>query len=332
MVYWAEYQNIANWVWLIWSPISLTLGTLGNILAFIVMRRKNIRGSSSSVYFASISIADTLVLFAGIIPTWVGELTTVFVFLLNQWTCKVFFFSLFSFADIAIWLLVGVTLDRFVAVCFPHSAKRWCTRQTASRVCLVIPIVAILKNTHLFWTKGNQWEAVGNVTSLVSVCGHPSPAYAYFETYVRPWIAMALYAYIPVIVVVICNLSIVLRLRKLRKKIKPDTIVSDRNQPKIKSSMTIMFISVSLVFLILVVPSITVIVSQPIWVKTDEDKAVSKLLSAITENMVYVHHGINFYLYCLTGKRFRAEVMTLFRSKKQYNMSAEEPTNAVQES
>ena len=149
-----------------------------------------------------------------------------------------------------------------------------------------------------------------------------------FMANVRPWIAVALYAFIPIVTVFLLNVLIIFRLIKVKRATEgrvgpmpatsaggpPDTTLG--NTKTSLSSMNGMFLSVSIVFLILLTPGILHYATRNYWAKSPEQLAASILLTAVFETLSYSNYCINFFLYCLTGRRFRREFLALFTKGK----------------
>ena len=108
----------------------LLVATFGNVMSFIIMRRKSMKRSSPGIYFAACT--DTSTVYWGLVPFVVYYFTSVDLWTLHPWSCKIIIFMLFSSADSAIWLLVAVTVDRFIAVRFPMKKSRLCTPRKAT--------------------------------------------------------------------------------------------------------------------------------------------------------------------------------------------------------
>ena len=198
----------------------LIMATVGNSLAFAVMRRRSMRNTSPGVYFAAIACADTVTVYWGAVPFLIFYFTSIDLWSYHPWSCRVVIFILFTSADSAVWLLVAVTVDRFIAVKFPLVRKQMCTPKRAFIVACVLPSIAIIKNLHLFFTRGRQVivdAALPEEEWAVSNCGFPTPEIEFFETYIRSWIAFSLYAVVPIVSVFILNVLIIRTLYTSRK-------------------------------------------------------------------------------------------------------------------
>lgn len=327
---WVEY------VGMVLSLIIFTVGMAGNILTIIIMRRKPFLASSACVYLPCMAIFDSIFLVSGIPFEWVSW----FQIDIESWACRFHRFIFYGSGDVSVWILVAFTFDRFIAVCFPFKKRFFCEpRKALITVCLCI-FLGVLKNAHLFWTRGIEMKK----GQIIRSCGQVEE-YRTFEKYVRPWIAFVFVSLIPFISIIVFNASIVHNLLK-SKKSRPDafsgrrsTVMSNKSsiysgrdtirskeesgQTKKNSGRSVyqttaMCLSVSFAFLIFIAPSIVIHIGKPYWKKNPFYDAVK----TINNMLFYANHGINFYLYCLTGVRFRAELQVLFgkREKRSYSI------------
>lgn len=101
------------------------------------------RSQSSSFYLSALAISDTgylaslFVLWLGSVQDGIGVVTSDFmcplVMYLGQVTCF-----------ISVYLIVAFTIERYVAVHYPFSRPRICTRSKAKKVITVLTITALL--------------------------------------------------------------------------------------------------------------------------------------------------------------------------------------------
>jgi hypothetical protein len=300
-------KSVGQNLWIFIGPVIFITGVIGNILVLAVMGRRRMHVTSTSFYLRIIALADFMVLITGMIPEWL-EQTDIIVFkYIHPATCKLEKFSFYTCADTAVWILMIFTIDRFIAVCFPLNKKEYCITSRARYYALAALLFAICKNFHVFWTRGAEYRLdAQNNTYLKSNCGRPEP-YTYFERYVRGWIAISLVSLIPFMVILVCNVFIIRALLQVRRLRKEQAIASQSDKTLIQ--MTVMCLSASFAFLVCVAPSIVLLIGRPYW----ENMQWYEVVKAINNQLVYVNHSINFFLYCLTGKRFRHELMRMCR-------------------
>lgn len=334
-------------VWLYFSPFLLLIGVVGNVLVVVVMRRRRLRRTTTSVYLIALAIADTAALLTRIPPEFfkfagVGTFSTI-----NEWTCRLEKFSFYTFSDIAIWILVMFTVDRFIAVSLPFYKQKISFPRRAMHIIAVIIIIMILKNFHVFWTRGREYKADG---SLKKVCGRPAHI---FEQYIRPWIAFTFITLLPFITIVFCNISITVCLVRTTRRMqglkvtrrstssksisslvrltsgtlhnnshnsnnssnKNNSFVDKTASTKIRSKSpsgmtqtTLMCLSTSIAFLICVSPSIILTLGRVRWQNHPDSALPFTIARSVNYQLSILNHAINFFLYCLTGQRFRHEL------------------------
>jgi len=70
-------------------PVLIILGTFGNAFSFVILRNKAMLKFATYFYLMVMAIADTLVLYVGLLRLWLGELTGVDMRDRADWICKV---------------------------------------------------------------------------------------------------------------------------------------------------------------------------------------------------------------------------------------------------
>lgn len=259
---------------------------------------------------------------------------------LSRWSCRFEKFLFYTFSDIAIWILVLFTIDRFIAVCLPFYKAKVCLPRRAMMACGVTSIILVGKNFHVFWTRGEIYDQAGMVQSMCGRTAH------HFEHYVRPWIALTTITLLPFLIIVTCNISIVVHLVKARHKVvfhqKPDvgrketsslfqrsfkssTLTSSfsqfipwnqkRGPSKVFTQTTIMCLSTSVAFLICVSPSIILTLGRINWSNDRKSVHAFGIAQAVNYQLSCLNHAINFFLYCLSGQRFRRELCDMIRGR-----------------
>jgi len=118
------------------TPIWYIVGIAGNIIsAQIWLRRRMRRNNSSAIYLATLSINDTLFLLLHILQElkYAWSLRTVDY----PVVCEAYAFVYLVTQYLAPTLVLGFTVERFIAVCYPYqvSAKSVCA---CVRVCLQV--------------------------------------------------------------------------------------------------------------------------------------------------------------------------------------------------
>ncbi len=300
-------KYLAQILWIYAGPVVFVTGVVGNVLVLFVMGTRRMQGTTTCVYLRFMAIADICVLITGLIPEWLEHANIIVFKYIHPATCKLEKFSFYTSADTSIWVLVIFTVDRFIAVCFPLSKKACSMPSKAKFYALGALLLAILINVNVFWTRGAEYIVVGNDTVLKSNCGRPTPEMEYFEFYVRPWIVFSLVSLIPFVVILVCNVFIIRALLEMKRLHHKQAIMSQNNKTLLQ--MAAMCLSASFCFLICVAPSIIILIGKPYW----KDEYWYDIAKSINNQLMYVNHSINFFLYCMTGRRFRQQLTRVCR-------------------
>ena len=104
--------------------IALVIGIPGNILAILVMKRKNLILQNISLYFIALAISDLTYL---ICPNSVYTFSVIFNVLpeinANGNYCKINKFFNNTIPQISSYLLVIISVERTLAVIYPHKVS-----------------------------------------------------------------------------------------------------------------------------------------------------------------------------------------------------------------
>jgi hypothetical protein len=133
-------------------PLIIIIGTISNSLTFLVMRRKKMRNQSTCFYMAVLAIADEMVLLVGCLNFWLYAYTGYSFVLLSVFACKVACMALYATTHFSVWIVVIMTIERFIAVALPLQANRLCTVKRAKIATAILALIIIIINFHFIFT------------------------------------------------------------------------------------------------------------------------------------------------------------------------------------
>ena len=242
-------------------------------------------------------------------------------------------FSFYTVSDAAIWTLVAFSVDRLIAVSLPLVKYKVCPPRRAIMVCVMILLLAVGKNFHVFWTRG---------VDGARTCGRPQP-YTHFEQQVRPWIALVTVSALPFVVISACNCLIIWALLRAHRKrtvalqlqrsgsvaAGASSRLDDTEEPSapaqrrgggggaVFTQTSLMCIAASIAFVVCVTPSIVLTMGRHRW-KFDGGLTQTAYFAsrAVVHQLSCLNHAVNFFLYCVTGQRFRSELVSLLRGQR----------------
>ncbi|KAI0229930.1 Galanin receptor type 2 [Lamellibrachia satsuma] len=299
-----EENVAAGYIWILASPLMFCIGILGNSLSLVVFWRLGFGRSPTNVYLSCVATADNCVLLLGLLPQWLKQTGFFVLQELCPIACKVRYFCTFTSGDTARWLLAVFTVERAVAVRFPLRSFRATRGRSVLALCMCVLGCACVKNAHLFWTRGAVVDA--DTGKLKWNCGW-TPGYKHFESFVRPWIAFSVVSVAPLVVILISN-AVIVRVLIDRQRMN---IIMTNAERKFRQT-TFMCIAVSVAFFVCVTPNFALLIWRPYWKAAVSDRSALYVTSAVSNLMLYANHSINFFLYCLTGKVFRKELVDTF--------------------
>lgn len=302
-------------------------GLVGNILSFLVFSKKSMRGSTLSIFVRFLAISDTICILFGVSVNVRGLLGIISVnqIILRYIFCSLFFHGTFAFGQISSWLVVAMTIDRSIHVLLPTKSRILSTKFRAKIACSVIFIVPILGYSFLYFAFDKIFVTVDpyNKWSTSLYCQGKNEN---FETFMYKSLGLMdviLFSLAPALLITIFNVLIINNLiaaRKERAKMTKDVAQSDRKS----NQMTLMLLFVSSYLMISTLPiGIISLYLQysGVW-QSASVKETNKLImiSRVLNTFAVTNNAINFYLYCLSGQKFRKELNFLFsKSKKAEN-------------
>ena len=238
---------------------------------------------------------------------------------LHPQVCKWEKFSFYVAIDCSIWLLTTFTFDRCIAVCFPLVRVRYYKHRHIYTAVTAVTIVSILFNIHVFWTRGAEYcEAEDGSRNLYTNCGYPDAAAEKFEYHIKPWLTLSLANIAPFILILLFNIAIIRSIFKspVRKSSTASKYgatngltTNGKTKKTSYSQSTFMCIAASATFLFCITPGIVLFVGRPRWEEGNGYEAAK----AISDQLTNVNHSANLFLYCLTGQRFRKQLLTIFK-------------------
>ena len=309
------------------SPVILTIGTVGNILTFIVLVRPRARQYSTAIYLIALTVVDFIALYTGLLRIFVVGAFDVDIRRVSEASCKLHIFFVYFSTHCSSWLVCAVTIERVISVWFPHRIKTGCHPKSALLSVITISLIVMSVDSHFLYGFTIQVD-FDNRTN----CMPQSHGYIEFIDKAWPWIDMTLLFLIPFAVIVAGNVLIIVRVKfsqRLRRRSCPN-VGSRRTSGEPLFFLTAMLITLNVVFMLCVMPIVIYIIGQYTWwpardysTYSDYELAINRLLWVIVNLLNYVNYAVNFLLYILCGSKFREELMLVLcrcrRSKQIRN-------------
>jgi len=296
-----DLEEIIHYIYMIIYPIIFIVGLIGNLLSSLLFSATELYQTSCAIYFLLLAISDSIALIGGLHHCLtIGYRIEV----PNAAYCRARNFLVYTSMDMASWIVVAISVDRFYKVKYPLQARIYCTRKLTIIVSCILTIILILKNVHL------STKFIGDFTDDAADNCDPNPAYPTYVSFFNktwPWIDLATFALLPFIIITSCNIFIIYSLYRRRLKF------GQRNLDR--SLINFLLIS-SILFIICNFPvSITLVIYPYIssnYSKKEHYDEVAFVFD-ILRLPSYLSLALNFYLYYYSSSIFRQQAVLLFK-------------------
>lgn len=234
---------------IIW-PVITSIGLVGNMFSFIVMTQLS-KTSSFYLYLAVLALSDSAFLVFEGIFTWLrlSGFYNPFVNFAHGF-CSAMSSSVLISSQFSSWIMVAVTIDRYIAVCHPFKVTKYCTKKRAI-VCMGVVLVLLVGiNLPMICFTWND-----DYTQCIS----PGIAYDYCLTCITSIDAVC-YILLPGFLIALFNILIAQglykasRLRRALANNQPTSGPTSANTNDSTRRTTVMLFGVTSVFIISLLP------------------------------------------------------------------------------
>lgn len=301
----------------LWAGMGITIlviGTAAHILSIVVMATsRTMRTQSSTVYLLAMAAA-------GIASLYTGLLRHIVTIGITNWkydfrhshdiVCRLHMMLSYASLEYFAWMQATVAVDRLISVLIPHKYMTSC-KWKAALVVVVIELVAVLSlNSSV-------------VASVALVDGNCDAVLVHYFTHIWKYLDFISFSLLPATIMCVCNISILYMLKRNQMK--------SRN----RNDLTIMLMSLNVFFIITTLP-ISIIFFVEWGTYPSKRFVVIELWWTVFSLLQYAGAAGTFFVYCLTGSKFKEELRRLFRmqsrtSRRRTHTSAS-TTNHMQES
>ena len=214
--------------------------------------------------------------------------------------------------------ILNMTFDRFYSIIRPHKAASFNTIKRARIIIVCIIIFSILYNIpHIYITadEGRRCAPFGRVMKT-----HIGQFYY--------WFSFVMNFALPFVLLLVMNCFIIHIIRRRPTLSSQSKGQGEDQASKIKNSEMQIFVILLLVtfgFLILTTPAyiLFLYINFGNYDKAPGSYAGYYIFHGVAQKLYYTNYGINFYLYVISGQKFRGDLMKLFvtRNDKSFHGS-----------
>ena len=232
----------------------------------------------------------------------------------QYWYCILFINIFFMLELCSTMFIISMTFDRFYSIIRPHKAASFNTVKRAKITIAFIVIFSILYNIPHFF--------IGTNAGMQCVPYGRGMQYILVQFYY--WLSFVINFALPFVLLLTMNCFIIHKLRNRAKQPLRDEGQGqgEGHSHKIRSSETQLYVLLLLVtfaFLILTTPAYAFFLYVSIFdfTKSPYTFAGYHLFHHVGQKTHFTNHGINFFLYVISGSKFREDLVRLFKWKQE---------------
>nr|UUA44342.1 growth hormone secretagogue receptor [Alligator sinensis] len=330
---WAEYPFSAP----VLTGITVTcvllfvVGIGGNVLTMLVVSRCRAMRTTTNLYLSSMAFSDLLIFLC--MPLDLLRLWQARPWTLGDLLCKLFQFVSESCTYSTILNITALSVERYLAICFPLRAKVAITKGKVKLVILGLWAVSFASAGPIFVLVGVEHD---NGTSPASTDECRATEYAIQSGLltVMVWTS-SVFFFLPVFCLTVLYSLIGRKLwRRKRKNMGPSASVRDKNNRQTVKMLAVVVFAFILCWLPFHVDRY--LFSKSFEAGSLELAVISQYCNLVSFVLFYLSAAINPILYNIMSKKYRAAACQLFGlkplPKKRLSATKQESSRAWTES
>ncbi|KAK3096215.1 hypothetical protein FSP39_024547 [Pinctada imbricata] len=291
----------------IFIPIICLFGLAGNIMSAVIYFGKEMRKMSCSIYLGARSVSDTGYIIT-LLCSWLDFVDIRIVHLPGL--CQLTIFMSYVCSFMSIWCVVFVTYENFVRICKHDKVTSVCTVKVARYATLALLAFAVLTYNFHLWGVDTR-EIYGKsycMTRHIEIFTKIEMAVVFGDT--------LLTLIIPLVIIMIF-MSLIFKKAysswqrfTRREEDRQQNMFLDRHRSSASphSRVAKLLTTVSVLFVILHTPSHVMRIKEifeafflGVVASSDGDRVLQHIFSVL----YYMNFAINWFVYIISGKKFR---------------------------
>ena len=287
----------------------VVVGIIGNSLTFVVFWKGNFK-SSTTFLFLSLSLVDSALLLA-VFPFSVMAFVDYTGWLQGYASLRPYFIvylypTILLTKTAAIWVVVLVAMNRYIIVCLPLRAPRWCTLSKVKIQLAVVLIAAVVYNIPKFaenrvvyyTTHTRNNDTLQRPFAIFTRFGEMRQ---FFDVYDTIFLLIFLLA-LPILTLTVLTIRLVKAMNAHRRMHLEMQSRSQQND----GNVTFALVIVVIVFVVCQVPTFVWYVLAKVLPREANDCGGFLFYTGyIVDMLVAFNSSINFVIYIIANKAFR---------------------------
>ncbi|CAF1255851.1 unnamed protein product [Adineta ricciae] len=290
-----------------WSAILFTLGLVGHILNIYVFTRPILYSNSCGRYFFASTITGLLVVIEYLLIRALQLGYSIDLMSTSIVVCKILAFSFIPIRTLPSWFIALACLDRYLCSSTSTNLRQWCNTRNATRIIWIVVLFMGVINSHMF--------GFYTIIQAEQICDATPTSYVLFYGI---W-NLIIWTVIPIPCMIIFTLLTVRNIHRAKNRIGTDDTQNDRQHIQWKKERQLIRMTIGQAFLLglpSAVNSITHLYIAPagiIMANNDIEEATITNAYHIIGFVSLFGPSMSFYLFTLSSKLFRKQLILLFR-------------------
>ncbi|ESO11227.1 hypothetical protein HELRODRAFT_91624 [Helobdella robusta] len=316
-----EDSLLAQYIYGSFSPCICIITLVTNILVCVVLCEKSMR-SPTNVLLVAMAISDTV---TGLwpLPIYLAFYSTSRYneYIPYEW-CNTFFYLTDHlptiFHTVSIWLTVCLAGQRYLFVCRPTVAKRFCTINKTLKTIAVVYLLSLafhsLRMAEIMYHPielSSRVDADANTTACFGTFAS-IVAFDVVTFYsVHYTVRTILVNLVPCVLLVLFNVVLIHAMNqaaKRRSQLLKQNMRMESKRLEEKNSTTMMLVVVVGIFLLVEIPLaifLLILVINNSKLKPLISDASIETISLFLNFLILLSYPLNFFIYCLMSRQFR---------------------------
>ena len=283
------------------------VGLFGNSATVIVLRKDKER-REALLLLQVLALADGLYLLAALFRYPLKYLVPEYEYNIMQ---PIVFPSLKVFQTICIWMMVLVTIDRYIYVCKPLRAQVLFNSRTRRWFAVAVFIIGVLYNLPWFLDSCIMqfYDPCVNHTIARMITRPMFNSGWYYDVY-RHGCFLVLIYFVPLSILTVLNCLLIRAIKHSTRRHRDMANGAEYNE----NNATVVLIIIVLVFIACETPELLLRIFNMVQRKADIQLFGPGLMrfTTVSELLMVINSSINFFIYFAYGRRFRRVMKETF--------------------
>ena len=287
------------------------LGLVGNSLSLLTVISKKCKGSSFTVYIGALAVVDSCMLVTNLADTLLLAAYKIDLGTHGIAICKVIKFCQSTFRHISAWVIIAITIERALATLYPLRFEAIYKPRFGVVVVGILASLMTLLHAHFLLVTDYSFIDQG------PRCVFKEGPHRTFITETFPVVLFFTAVLLPSFIIIMGNTAIVIKARRSRRQIAPTTS-STRSTYNTSRHLIVITLLISSAFLVFTVPVFAALSITSVAFD-DTNDTQRQFVYSVALSLQNMNFAANFYLYILSGRRFRELFISAITCNRKVN-------------